>query len=276
MNLLLKKIPIILILIIVLNNSAFSQKRHTKDANPLMPGSVYLEMDYGFFLGLQGNSQSGKYFTQCDCEFTNGYGSGFIAGALFERELFYGFKYGSALYISSKALKANFFEKEDVKVTSETSGKSEFIPINFENVSESFFLAFGVMPYLKFTPFRWMFARAGLSIDFPLSSKVTHTKELTQRTVLLGSGEIGIINLEDPRCESGKCKLEDRDFPDLVSPCLSITPAIGFNIPFSAEVNFSPLFQYFIPLSNISEHGEQFRISSWSIMLELRIALDDR
>ncbi len=239
----------------------------------MKPASLPVPSYMGFFAGVGGSSQSGVYLTQCVCEFTGGSGLGYIFGALYERELIPSVKWGGALYINSKSISANYFEIEDVEVFSESTGNSEFVPVDFEHVSEAVFFSAGIMPYLKITPWKWLFLRTGLAAEFPLSSNVTHTKELTRRTAVLSTGEIGIIKLDDPRCSTTLCELEDNEFPDVVSPVLYFNPSAGLNIPFSGNITFSPLFQYSIPLSNISERGKDFKLNSWLFILELRIKL---
>jgi len=50
----------------------------------------------------------------------------------------------------------------------------------------------------------------------------------------------------------------------------SLEPAIGFTFPLGEKLNFSPVFQYSIPLTKFSDSGTDIKISAWRIMLELR------
>lgn len=276
MNLLLKNFSLFGLIFLLNCSFVFSQIHYAKVADPLLPEVAPLQSDLGLFIGLGGNYQSGKYLTQCDCDFTNGRGFGITIGALYERELFKIIRYGTAVYYDNKALKSNYLEIEDIEVFNSSGAFSEYIPIPFDNVSEATFHSLGIMPFIKLLPFNWAFLRVGFSADFIVSSNVTHTKELMKKTVLLSSGEIGIITLDDPRCIAGKCTLEDGDFPEVHSPYLTINSAIGLNIPFSAQVVLSPIFQFNIPFKEISRRGEDYKVNSWRIFLELRIALDDR
>lgn len=263
------KTYLILSMCLFTNISIFSQKLDT----PLIPYDKKITKDnFGFILGLGQNVQSGKYYVQCQqCEFLGGVGFNFTFGAYYEREIENSLYLGLLSSFSTMGIESKFTEREKLGFLSKITSIVDSVPIDFLHTSKASF------SYLSFTPFiRWqatkaLFLRVGPSISLVMSNNITHTQEPVNPVVTLSTGEVGKLTPGTGYSST----LEDGKFPNVSSPQIGIWTDIGLNIPLSKKVTFCPVFNYNLPFTNVSSYGQNFKISTWRILLELRIKLYD-
>ncbi|OGU12402.1 MAG: hypothetical protein A2X61_04575 [Ignavibacteria bacterium GWB2_35_12] len=239
-----------------------------KEDTPLLP-TEQIKTEVGVFIGLGGNSQSGIFITDtCKCEFDKGRGFGFTIGGLYESEIIRRLRWGGALAFDIRSFWASYRENESIEFFSEQVGRKVNVPVHFRHKAESqvFYLTF--MPYLKYVPSKFIFFRFGFGGSFVLGAGLKHTKEILDETARLSTGEI--VKIEYEKIGGKIATVEDGDFPAANSMQFSLEPAIGFTFPFGKKINFSPLFQYSIPLTKFSENGTDVKLSAWRIMLEFR------
>ena len=250
----------------------FSQNLSTTDQPTRDPD----KKEFGFFAGLGGNMQNGKFLTSCNCSFDNGLKLGFTIGALYEQELNknLGFSVGAMLGYDNRSIKAVYSEYEKMALTSTSSGRTEDIPILFRNTASADFHNLIVIPYIKWTPFKYVFARLGFEAGINVSNHILYQKELLQSSARLSNGEIVSVNYEGTK--SMVKTIDDSDFPEANRLLLSITPMIGGNIKISKKVTFSPVVYYSYPLNLYSSKGENFNVSAIRALLEVRILLNGR
>ncbi len=242
-------------------------------ASPLNPEKYPFDNEIGIVFGLGGNIQSGVFTSSCDCSFENGKKFGYTFGALYEYEIMQTIELGAAALIDYRGVESDYGERENIIVTSQIDGKKENVAVDFSNIGEVDLTYFSFVPYAKWNPFRFMFLRMGLNISFPISTNIKHTKILESRTAKLSSGEIVSIELPDGNGDTQI--IQDEEMPEVNSTYLSLDPAIGFTFYLSDKISFSPVFQYSIPLSNVSEIGSDFKVSTWRIMMEFKYSLTD-
>lgn len=244
-------------------------------ATPLDPEKMRNQKEVGILFGLGQNFMSGNFRTECDCpEFINGTKFGYSIGAIYEMDFASRFMWGAALIFSNRDIYSEYQIIEDVRLQSVITGKLETAPIKFKHKANADFSYLTLMPYIKWNLTNFMFVRLGVSGSFVLNNKIKHEKELLQKTARLSSGEIVSIKIDSENEFS--TIVEDGDFPQTNSFQISLDPMLGFNIPIEENLFLSPVFQYSLPLSNISEKGENFKVSGWRFILELRLALNLR
>jgi hypothetical protein len=244
-------------------------------ATPLDPEKMRNQKEIGLLFGLGQNFMSGNFRTECDCpEFINGTKFGYTIGALYEMDFTPRFMWGAALIYTNRDIYSEYQIIEDVQLQSIITGKPESAPIKFKQKANADFSYLTLMPYIKWNLAEFMFIKLGFSGSFVLNNKIKHEKELIQKTARLSSGEIVSIKLDS---ENGiSTIIEEGDFPQTNSFQISLDPMLGFNIALEENLFLSPVLQYSLPLSNISERGENFKIGAWRFLLELRLAFNLR
>lgn len=244
-------------------------------ATPLDPEKMRSQKEIGLLFGFGQNFMGGNFRTECDCpEFMNGVKFGYSIGALYEMDLLPKYMLGTALIFSNKDVFSEYQIIEDVQLQSVITGKLETASIKFKHKANADFSYLTLMPYFKWNIADFIFLKLCFSGSFVLNNHIKHEKELIQKSARLSSGEVVTIRLDS---ENGTSTVvEDGEFPLTNSFQLSIDPMIGLNIPVEENLFISPVFHYSLPLSNISEKGENFKISSWRILIEIRLALNLR
>jgi hypothetical protein len=159
-------------------------------------------------------------------------------------------------------------ERESIEFTSQQDGRKENVNVLFRHKSDVGVSYLTFMPFLKYIPAKFMFLRLGFGASFVLNSSLYHTKELLDETAKLSTGEI--VQIEFEGIDGKVATIEDGDFPQVNSMQFSLEPAIGLTFPLGKKLNFSPIFQYSVPLTKFSENGTDVKLSSWRIMLEFR------
>jgi hypothetical protein len=256
-------------------------------ADPITPSKIPMHEDLGVFAGIGGNIQNGTFYSSCPCDFIDGRGLSFFAGILYEREVFYSFRLGlDALYKSDK-LASSYRENELVTARSSISGKEEKVKVSSRHTGNFNISYFSFQPYLKFYIIEPFYIKLSFSATLPLSTNITHTQELLQKTALLSTGEIGNIYMTDKNgniIESNIAELQNEEYPQVNSFQLGLVPTIGFDIALNKKMCLSPSFQFHIPLSKISQYTNPpdystgadpvgFSITSWYFRLEYRHTL---
>ncbi len=260
-----------LLLIVALSINVFGQR---EEPSPLKPGKFHTQRETGIYFGTGLNIQSGSFLTACDCPaFEDGTGFGWKLGLLYEQDITPVLQIGAALGINQLGVTASYQYNKDRVFTTDVGGTviSDTVPILFRQQAETQFLNFDLMPYFKWTATDFFFVRLGFNVAFNIGSNITHSEEILQTTVKLPStGEIVEVTFEDG---STKVIVEDNEFPDIVSPQFYIVPAVGFNIQLSTNIFLSPVFDYSLPLTELSGNDTNFKVSNWRFVAELRWAI---
>jgi len=167
-------------------------------------------------------------------------------------------------------IESDFIEYYPYSFYSNVTQNNEQIPINLQHRSKAKFDFLSIIPTLQFAPLDWLWINAGFSISYVLNAKITHNMELIEnRVVFEKTGEVFDINIDDSR--NTNFLVEDGDFPEVNSIQLGFQPAIGFPIKISRDHRLTPIFSYYIPLNNISEYGNDFKLNNWRILIEYRL-----
>jgi hypothetical protein len=173
-----------------------------------------------------------------------------------------------------KNLEVDFFENETVKSYNSGGDFVSLATISSEHTGKTSFMSIGAIPYLKWYFADVFFIKAGFEASYVFSSNVAHTQKFQQQTVKLSNGEIGILKDMNGELISDKnYTLCDETYPEASGFRFGVRPMIGFDIQIDRSLAITPIFQYNIPLTNVSSEGKDFRINSWSIIIELRHTL---
>jgi hypothetical protein len=245
-----------------------------REATPLTPEESQIQREVGLILGFGQNIEKGSFNTNCPCKFEKGLKFGFTIGGLYEQEIFEWLRWGGALIYDLKSITASYMEIEEVDALSEITQRTEKVSVSVENQADLGISYLTLIPYFKFLPFDFLYFKIGPGLSYVLSSSVKHTQTALQKTVLLSSGELGTVTF-GPGGSLTKT-IEDGAYPDVNQLQLSIEPILGLTFPLSKNIYFGGSIQYSIPLTDFSQKDSGFRINSWRILLELRIALTTR
>lgn len=256
------------ILILLLATSVI-QAEDKFTSTPLMPAKNKTPGYSGIFIGAGQNFQSGKYFVDCkECEFENGVASGFLIGIFYDRKALSWLKYGISGAYNLSGIENSFVEFEKIHLQSDNSGIDEDIWLQFRHKSEVKINMLTAMPYIKLEPFDFFFFKTGFSLSYIFNSNIKHEKELMQNEVTLSNGATIIVSIPDFE-DSNKKTIQDSEIRELNSLQYAISLSSGVIINFSPTTFFSPYFQYNLPLTNISESGDDYKINQWRIIFEL-------
>ena len=254
-------------------NSFFMMDLISQDlSSPIMPADIPKDSYLGFVFGVGQNYQSGKFFVDCEnCEFENGVQTGITFGLTYKREIIKNLNWGAMLLYDSYNIESKFKETEVFKYEFAAEQDAVNIPIEFRHIAKADFSMLSLNPFIEVTPLSFLFARIGFNAGFVVGANINHQKELLTRKAKLENGVTVDIKLADSK-ETIEV-VEDGEFPEINSFQMALTPMIGFIIPFSKSVFFSPYYLHRIPLNKMSEFGEDFKVNSYRIMLELSFKL---
>ncbi len=241
-------------------------------STPISPERDSYQKEIGVFVGLGQNAQLGDMYVDCeDCTFRSGTKFGYTFGLLYEQDLFSNFKIGASAAYDYKGYQSRYQEIEALNLDFDVNGQTvtENVNLKFRHTADVDLSFITLSPYIKWEPWTFMFIRAGIGFAFNTSNTIIHIKELNQKTVRLSTGQTREVNID-------KSEQQNSNIDGFKSFQTFISPALGFTIPFSKTVFFSPIFQYDIPLSIISDKGKDLKISSWRFLFELRIAIQAR
>ncbi|MCL2039061.1 MAG: hypothetical protein FWG85_01365 [Bacteroidetes bacterium] len=246
-------------------------------ASPIGPGKKEKENYLGIVLGFGQNIQNGTSLVNCEhCQFTDGLGFGYTFGLVYERQIaltedntFWANMYYGAMFNLSNAnvsssyreLTNHNFEEYDI-----------WFPVLYRQTNEISLMSVGVMPYISYTPMKYLFGRLGFNINYFFRNNTRHTTELLDRRTTLPNGEV--VNIYVPAANNPNRRLysmllQDSEIADINKLQLGITPSLGSNIYFSNNFIFSPSFSYYIPFSKLVQDSG-LSISTWRLNLEFK------
>jgi hypothetical protein len=272
------KLTKLIIILLIISFNFISTKNlfaQTLGASPLNPGKTFTQKELGIFVGLGQNIQSGYYNTGCDsCNFDSGNGFGFKAGLLYEFDLSPTWQLGAAVGLNVLNVVSSFLDYRALLFTSQVSQTKEMVNVMIREKSETGLVNLTVMPFIKWSPSNSFFVRMGVEAGYLVYSHVRHTEELTQKTALLSSGEIGQFEFKD--FSGNVAVVREGEYSDINKFQIYLVPAIGVNIELAKNVNLTPVFDFGYPLTSLSTKGDGFKVLNWRILFELRVALQKR
>ncbi len=237
----------------------------------------------GGFIGLGGLWQSGSFGVNCNCNlFTQGAGSAFSLGALYENhtksELYWGVQAGF-VYTS---LDARYLVTEDTTLQS-IDGKTSFrnIPVSFRNTSHVTISALSVHPYVKWMPLKpRVFLRMGVNASLIVSATKDFHKILLSSAVTLPNDDVVSIRLDRAAIEAAgytltgdnEVILQDGSMADHSSLVLNLTPALGYEMKVSKSMFLVPVVQYSYGLGALSTLDTDFRENYFQFLIEVHYA----
>ncbi len=239
------------------------------------PGAPPARVGVELGLGLQ--RQSGSFVADCGCTFLDGKGTGFLGNLVFELPLNYDwaitFKAGVSML--SNAIDVQIVDTATIQfetpADSITSGSIQF---NRHGAVKATYLM--IMPGVRYQFFRGgPFVALNAGIGFLLSSHFTHTRELTSSDVkLINDGSI----LTNVRFGNGTREetLQDGEIKDAASTRFSVILGGGYDIPIGDKALFSPMVQYELPFTNISNDVKttDWKISQLMLTVGLKYILE--
>jgi hypothetical protein len=256
-------------------NYIFAQKQST----PLEAQAPPKQMEIGVLAGLGYNYQSGQYlpnlyFNQCKyCLFENGDDLGISLGVLFERDFNEYFKWGASFSYVSKSIEASYIKYDTVPIEINVN-EYEDRAIPFRNIADFDIALLSFQPYIKWSPYDFVFVRLGLANSLVTISEVTQNKELLKFKDTLTTGEIVDVSIKGT--DQNIVQIDKRTIPGINSLQFSIEPAIGFNFYLGNQLYISPLFNFSIPLTKLSTEQPDFAVNHWRFIVEFKLALTMR
>ncbi|MGE5479944.1 MAG: hypothetical protein ACM3U1_05900 [Chloroflexota bacterium] len=248
--------------------SLFNSSLLAQNESPITPEQI--EPNFlGGLVGIGRNDQLGEMVPDCDtCNFTGGVKFGYTVGASYEMTLNDVFNIGALGLFSDYGFKAIYDDWEPVEGISAIDGSKIRHTLKLRHTGDFSLKVLSLVPYVKIKPAEWLFMRAGVSVGFPLSHKLEHRIELIDKSETLPGDYNVHYELLNDSLRSGVHELN--------SPIVELFPQIGLVIPLTSEWSLSPQLHYAIPLTNISDSGLDFKISTLRIMLELRYIVNSK
>lgn len=228
----------------------------------------------GIEVGLGLNRQEGTFQAACDCEFADGKGTGFIGNLVFELPLNYDWAISFKAGINAMSTASDELVVDNATIRYEpgdslASGKIKF---NRHGDVSTTYLTF--IPGVKYQFFRGgPFIQLGAGIGLLMSSKFTHTRQLTSSTVVMEDG----TTLDGVTFENGTLEetLEDGEIKDVEKMRISAVISGGYDIPLSDKALISPMVGYDFPFSTIrTVNATDWKISSLQLMVGLKYILE--
>jgi len=263
-----------LTVIVLCSPEIFSQKF----ASPIHPGTEERNKIVGVLMGFGQNMQNGNSisYVNCDsCEFMNGLDFGYTVGVTYEEQLsantesiFRYFNLGGLLHLSNRNITSSYRERTpqyfpEYDIT---------FPLMFRHTNKTSITTAGLMPFVRFNPFKYVFVKLGFDFSYVLNNNVRHDIELLDRRKTLPNGEVVdvFIPTANPNRKTYSRTVQDSEIKDINNLQMSLVPAIGGNIYFTDKLFITPSFYYFKSLNNMSEFGKDFRIDAWRLNVELK------
>lgn len=224
--------------------------------------------DVGVMIGFGQNYSNGEHYVDCEgCFFDGGVSFGTTLGIYYEREINNWFWYGGLIRYDILGIESKYIENESVDVLN--SNKTFVIPFEQKAILDLSYLNF--TPYVSIRPFSWMRINTGLNFGFNLSSNIKHTKTPINNEVIdPQTGDIYEIEVTNPdpnKTGSELYTLMDAEMPNLASPYYTLFLNLSFPIEFDNESKLIPSMGFDLPLTKISDYGNNFNIGTWRIFL---------
>lgn len=261
-------LKLIFALTLITNLHTFSQKLDT----PLKPFDNSENANFiGGQLGIGQNFQSGKFFANCiACEFSGGVGLGYDFSIFFEQEIERSkLLWGASVGLNGRNIQSKFTEVESLPFYLTDGSFYDSIPLNIENTADIKLSTVSLVPYVKYLPLNFLALRLGPSFSFVTNNNITHSQAATKSTLTLQNGQTAKIKTINGT-------IQDSEISQLNSMILGLDFQIAFPMHLGPKWTFAPVFSYNLPFANISEYGQDFRINSWRLLLELKYQLNGR
>lgn len=229
----------------------------------------------GVELGVGLNRQEGTFLAACNCEFADGKGTGFIGNLVFELPLNYDWALSFKAGINSMTTASDVIVTENATIRYEPGDSIASVKIKFNRHGDVSATYLTLIPGVKYQFFRGgPFIQLGAGIGILMSSKFTHTRQLSSSTALLEDGS----TVDGVTFESGTLEetLEDGEIKEAEKLRLSAIIAGGYDIPLSAKAIISPMVGYDFPLNTIrsTTTATGWKISSLQLMVGLKYILE--
>jgi hypothetical protein len=209
--------------------------------------------------------QTGEQYAACpECRFKGGAGFSFSLGMLYEWEIFRGIRLGALGVYNDFSFLSKFQETE--MLHDPESGA--VLPFEFFHEGHFKLNSLIVAPYTKFYPWDFVFFRMGLPISYIFSNNFKHDKILVSRSISQ-NGITYAVKADDTTVEDG-------EIIGLNQIQIFLSTALGFDFRLSKNIYLSPIFEYYIPFTELSSNGDASKINNWKINFELRVALKER
>lgn len=258
---------------IVGSNLTIAQESTTSD--PLTPGIRLKPNRLGIVVGPSFHMQDGSFTTQCGDRFEKGAQTGYLIGVVYKRFLTASpFAYGVRLSYQTRNISAIYNEYELIdNIPSSTPGQTLEESILFRNEAQIDFSLLTLTPYVEWSPFWNAFAHVGIMPGIVLSSHVTHTKNPAQEYITLDDGQVVRVSFGENETGEPQDVIEDGAVPQLQQFQVAIVGGVGIDIPVSEKMVITPLYQYAVPLTVLSERGASFKIRASQILISATINL---
>jgi hypothetical protein len=231
----------------------------------------------GAEIGLSKHTQLGSFLAACNCEFSQGAGTGIIGNIIFELPLSYEWVIGLKTGV-------DFKNSQSVKTIAggENSivrfARNDSVAVNLLNydrhgdVKTTYILA---MPFVKYQFFRiGPFVQLGPSVEFLVGNHFTHTRKLSVTRVELPDGNV-LENLRFEKTGTREEELENGDIANVNGIRLGLQLTAGYDISVSERSIIAPMFTYDFPLSTIrDDDASGWKIGSLNFSAALRFKLD--
>ena len=191
-----------------------------------------------------------------------------MTGLQFESLTRSGFLWGVTLGYENRSIQGRFREIEASQITSASSGQTYVVPIEFLNTADVSLHFLTAMPYLKVNTVGPVFVRGGAAISYVMSSGMQHLKALQTTDLVLPNGESATVTLPD--YPDGVATIQDGPIPNLNSLQLGFTAGVGLDLKVGESFFFSPVLQYYLPVTSISSAGEPYSTRAFQILVEGR------
>lgn len=261
-------LKLIFALTLITNLHTFAQKLN----NPIEAFDNSQNASFiGGQLGIGQNYQSGKFFVDCvSCEFSGGVGVGYDFSIFFEQEIEKNvLLWGASVGLNGRNIQSKYTEVESLPFYLTDGSFYDSIPLNIENTSDIKVSTVSLVPYIKYQPLNFLSLRLGPSFSFVTSNNITHNQAATKSTLTLQNGQTAKI-----RTINGT--IQNSEISQLNSMILGLDFQIGLPLHLGPKWTIAPVFAYNLPFTNISENGQDFKISSWRLLLELKYQLNGR
>lgn len=263
----MKTIYFLLVLLTFSSINIYCQEQ--TESNPLEAAKIVERNAFGIYAALGQNQQSGisNAAEFCpSCQFENATKFGYSIGLIYEYSFEKTINIGATLGLDMMDVYSSFREKELVNFDNK---KYDDVPVWFKNESniKTTYLATNI--FFKYQPVKFFFMKIGLNLATPLNMDLEFTKSIVDNKIILKNGEIVTPSMLN---DNGRQHYEI-PYPQKNSFVPGFTTIIGFNIPLAKTTFLSPYFEYYNPLGNISNYGDNFQIKRWRLGAEVKYTL---
>lgn len=244
-------------------------------ASPIAP-EVKLYDYVGGIVGVPIVVQQGSYRDTCNCPpFTNGIGSGIVAGALYElpAQEEQVFRFGISGGLGYRALVARYRQQEPLTFTSaDSTERYSNVPVEFRQEATFRLVDAWLQPYAKVIPFRSevLAIGVGANVGALISGTVTHTKALVQNTVRLPNGETLALSMPGG---STSTVVRSGEIEGLQRLQVAAVIRVESSIDVGSEWRVRPGLQVHLPLTQLSSSG--MKVGMWMLTISLARRMEE-